>query len=71
MIIKMKECRTIADEFGLLPKYIMFSSDDGRFHDAYGKTVLVKRISVFENIEHITEWAKCLFNESAEFVAEV
>ena len=69
MIIKMKEYRSKAEE--LLPKYILFSSDDGRFHDAYGKTVLVKRISVFEEIEHITEWAKCLFNESAEFVAEV
>ena len=69
MIIKMKEYRAKAEE--LLPKYILFSSDDGRFHDAYGKTVLVKRVSVFENIEHITEWAKCLFNESAEFVAEV
>ena len=69
MIIKMKEYRSKAEE--LLPKYILFSSDDGRCHDAYGKTVLVKRISVFEEIEHITEWAKCLFNESAEFVAEV
>lgn len=69
MIIKMREYRAKVDE--LLPKYILFSSDDERFHDAYGKTVLVKRISVFEEIEHITEWAKCLLNESAEFVAEV
>ena len=69
MIIKMREYRVKAEE--LLPKYILFSSDDDRFHDAYGKTVLVKRISVFEQIEHITEWAKGLLNESAEFVAEV
>ena len=69
MIVKMREYRVRADE--LLPKYILFSSDDGRFRDAYGDTVLVKRISVFEEIEHITEWAKCLLNESAEFVAEV
>lgn len=66
MIIKMREYRVKADE--LFPKYILFSSDDERFHDRYGKPVLVERISVFEEIELINEWANFILNESAEFV---
>jgi hypothetical protein len=65
----MREYNKKVDE--IIPKYIQFSSDDQRFHDAYGKMILVKRISAFEQMEHITEWAKCVLNETVEFVAYV